>query len=325
VSHTSTSDQFQILAIDGGGFRGLFAAKCLAEWEAQTGRRTADCFDLICGTSTGGIIAMGIGLGIPAQKLVDFYLEDGRRIFPVWWPARTYAWFRRWLFPKLSATRLRKAVQQRLGRDAKFGDSLTRLLIPSYDLSVGKPYLFKTDHHPSYKYDWQRPMWEIALATSAAPTYFRYHVSSWKTAYIDGGVWANNPSQLGAIEATEILGHSPKVVRILNLGTGTPDQGNGLPPLLRRLGIAGWATAIPNVILNANALAVAGIAQRTFGENYVRVTPAVSNRALPLDRYAPDHLMALAIDQTRIHAGTANAFFSHSAPAYSKNRVGSAA
>ncbi|MGA3008507.1 MAG: CBASS cGAMP-activated phospholipase [Opitutaceae bacterium] len=310
----------QILAIDGGGFRGLFAAKCLAHWEETTGKRTADCFDLICGTSTGGILALGLGLGIPANELVNFYLEDGRAMFPTSPLARSTAWLRHWALPKLSRRPLRDALQCRLGRDALLGDSRTRLVIPSYDLSVQRPYLFKTDHHPDYKTDWKRPAWEVAMATSAAPTYYRYHASSWNTAYIDGGIWANNPSMVGAFEATEILGAAHKNIRILNLGTGIVRGGSGKPSFSRSLGIAGWAGSISELILDANALSVAGIAERIYRENYVRVAPAIDSAAVPLDRYAPQQLLSLAADRARFHAGAAETFFNHVVVPYSKSR-----
>lgn len=313
-------ERFQILAIDGGGYRGLFAAKCLAQWEANFGRPIADCFDLICGTSTGGILAVGLGLGITAAELVEFYLQDGTSIFPSTLTQRCFAWSRHWVLPKLSRDPLMAALKYRLGEQTKLGDSRTRLVVPSYDLSVRRPYLFKTDHHPDYRIDWQRPAWEIGMATSAAPTFYRYHASSWNTCYVDGGIWANNPTLVGALEAAEILRVSPSRIRILNVGTGAPRAGSGQPSFRHRLGILGWARPISELIMDANALAVAGIAERLYRENYVRVAPTVDGNDLPLDRYAPARLLALAEDRSRFFAGAAESFFTHEAPAYPKCR-----
>lgn len=313
---------FQILAIDGGGFRGLFAAQCLALWEKATGRRAADCFDLITGTSTGGILTLGLGLGLSASQLVDFYCEDGRKIFPTHAAARWYRACRRWLLPEFSQRQLQSALQQRLGTMSRLGDSRTRLVIPAYDLTVRRPYLFKTDHHPDYKYDWARPAWEIAMATTAAPTYFPFYTSSWKTVYVDGGVWANNPSYLGAFEATQVLGVPVEHLRILNLGTGIPRAGAGTVEFKNRLGIAGWAAGITDLVLDANALAVGGIMERIHRENYVRITPAVDAGRLPLDRYAPAQLLALAEERARFSAGAAESFFQHSARSYTKHQTG---
>lgn len=311
---------FQVLAIDGGGFRGLFAAKCIAAWERETGRRTADCFDLITGTSTGGIIALALALRIPADEIVSFYLEDGLSLFPTDPIARKFTSLRRWVWPKLSSRALRTAVQRRLSSSAKLGDCSTRVIIPAFELGVLKPYLFKTDHHSLYQTDWQRPAWEIAMSTSAAPTYYPFFETSWGAAFADGGLWANNPALIGFIEATKVLGHSPERVRILNLGTGCPRSGAGRPPVNRKLGIVGWAADVSEIILDANALATAGAVELLLGENFARIAPAVGSDCLPLDSYEPGKLVALAEDLARFHSAVAHGFYSHTAPAYTKKR-----
>jgi uncharacterized protein len=76
------SKRFRILSLDGGGIKGAFTAAVLAEWEKATGRVIVDHFDLFSGTSTGGIIALGLGLGIPAERMLQFYKEQGPKIFP---------------------------------------------------------------------------------------------------------------------------------------------------------------------------------------------------------------------------------------------------
>ena len=73
---------FHILSLDGGGLKGLFVASFLAHWERETGRSVAESFDLIVGTSTGGIIALALGIGMPANEIVSFYRDEARAIFP---------------------------------------------------------------------------------------------------------------------------------------------------------------------------------------------------------------------------------------------------
>lgn len=158
------------------------------------------------------------------------------------------------------------------------------------------------------------------MATSAAPTYFPAYASSWNSIYVDGGLWANNPAYLGLFEATHVLGATHERVRILNLGTGVPRAGAGTIPWKERLGIVGWAAGVTDLILDANALAVAGMTEHACGENFVRVAPDVGHEQLPLDHYSPRQLLALAEERARFAAGAADVFFQHDAPRYAKCR-----
>ena len=320
ASSRSVPAVFQTLAIDGGGFRGLVAAKALAIWEGETGRSTADCFDLLAGTSTGGIIALALGLRIPAKEIVEFYLDDGPKLFPKGRLARASCSIRHWLIPKLNTAALARAIRRRLSSEAKLGDCSTRVIIPAFELGVRKPYLFKTDHHARYQIDWQRPAWEVAMATSAAPTYYRYHSASWGGTFCDGGLWANNPAMVAFIEATKVLGHAPEDVRLLNLGTGSPKNGLGEPAVQKNLGIVGWAADISEIILDANAVATAGAIELLLGENFVRLAPAVSADRLPLDAYEPGKMVALAEDLARYHSSVVHEFYAHTAQPYIKQR-----
>lgn len=168
---------FRILSIDGGGIKGIFPAAVLANLEDRYlgGAPVTSCFDLIAGTSTGGIIALGLGAGLRAADILRFYLEDGREIFP---PAGFFKrlWRQRCLVMSLYdqqklERRLRKALGQRT-----LGESSVRLCIPAFDDS-GDIWVLKTPHHPDFAEDGQRDMVEVALATSAAPTYFRPYES----------------------------------------------------------------------------------------------------------------------------------------------------
>jgi hypothetical protein len=311
--------RFQVLALDGGGFRGLFQAQCLAHWEEHTGKRTADCFDMISGTSTGGILALALALGIPAREIVEFYRNDGKRIFPTNQISRWARSLKRLALPKLDSGALRAALIARFGKRL-LGDAQTRLLIPAFDLSVQRPFLFKTDHLAKYRFDWNRPAWEVAMATSSAPTYFRPYRSSWASIYIDGGVWANNPAHLAAIEAEVAVGAPRESIHILNLGNSTPCKGCGKLEFRYRLGIAGWAADVSELILDSAADAVAGEMRLTYGECFVRVAPAPMERQIALDLYQPDWILTLANEQARFHQSVAEVFFSHSAPPYAKCR-----
>ena len=211
---------FKILSIDGGGIKGIFPAGILAELEENCldGGHVGDYFDLITGTSTGGIIALGLGAGLAARSLLDLYLQEGRRVFPPRQRARS-----RWLFSRFFRNRydrsdldelLQQALASKTLRDSKY-----RLLIPATEAKHGDPCVFKTPHHPGYFLDGDKLMWEVAAATSAAPTYLKPVIQD---GYIllDGGIWANNPTLMGLVEALTCFTVPREQISILSIGCG---------------------------------------------------------------------------------------------------------
>jgi len=211
---------FRILCLDGGGIKGVFTAAVLKRIEELSKKRIADHFDLICGTSTGGILAIGLGLGLTSAELLEFYRQRGPLIFP-----GTSLVERKWgllrqvfVGPKFSHETLRAEIAGIL-KDRKFGESRCRLVIPSYDAVSGRIYIFKTAHAPRLVNDINVPALDVALATSAAPTYFASASAGQYGRFVDGGIWANCPAMVGLIEAASFLKIPMNDVSILNIGT----------------------------------------------------------------------------------------------------------
>ncbi len=221
----------RILALDGGGIKGAFAASFLQTIEENTGKKIADHFDLIAGTSTGGIIALGLGLGMSAKEITQFYVNDGPRIFAQPNPLDEHGWFARctsklgemWnsgmqiAAPKYDPAQLKKALE-RAFQSKRLGDSSTRLVIPAYHTDKEDVYVFKTKHHPRLQIDWKESAVNVALATAAAPAYFQAHPMPCGAPLIDGGIWANNPAGLAAVEARSVLGWKDDDLYIVRLG-----------------------------------------------------------------------------------------------------------
>lgn len=197
--------EFKVLSIDGGGIKGLYSARILQHFEEHFNCHISDYFDLICGTSTGGLIALGLSLKIPAAELVNFYEKSGPLIFPDRtknWFIRKYDTFRQALWRgKFNDDKLKAALETVFG-ERLIGESHNLLCIPSYTITEARPWIFKYDH-TNLTRDNKTPYVDVALATSAAPTYFpvaeigHYDYKQ----FIDGGVWANNPTLVGYIEA----------------------------------------------------------------------------------------------------------------------------
>ena len=221
----------RILALDGGGIKGAFAAAFLETIEENTGKRIADHFDLIAGTSTGGIIALGLGLGMSAKEIMQFYVNDGPRIFGQQNPLDDHGWLSRnaakigriWnsskqlATPKYEPLQLKKALE-RAFQSKRLGDSSVRLVIPAYHSDKEDVYVFKTRHHPRLQMDWKESAVNVALATAAAPTYFQAHPMPSGAPLMDGGIWANNPAGLAAVEARSVLGWRDDDLYIVRLG-----------------------------------------------------------------------------------------------------------
>lgn len=215
--------EFRILSIDGGGIRGIFPSGVLAELEARYlgGAAIGPYFDLIVGSSTGGIIAIGLGARLSAADILRLYRDDGRDIFPpsgspLEWLTRK----RRWLMRKYDRDRLEERLRTILGAKT-LGDSSSRLCIPSCDGTHGDIWVFKTPHHPDFRKDRDTSLVEVALATSAAPTYFR-PLEQGGYRLLDGGVWANNPIMVGLVEALSSFAVPRERIRILSIGCGAP-------------------------------------------------------------------------------------------------------
>lgn len=213
------SDRFQILSLDGGGLKGIFTASFLAAMEEITGTRIVDKFDLIAGTSTGGIIAIALGLGFSPKEILNFYKERGKEIFPAqtrW--SRTMVSVKWVVQRKYPAEPLRQALHDYFG-DRRLGHSTKRLIIPSYDSVRGDVHLYKTPHHKRLKTDYKELAMDVALSTTSAPTYLPAWTSETGVRLIDGGIWANNPSMVALAEALGYLNQSQGSIAMLSIGT----------------------------------------------------------------------------------------------------------
>jgi patatin-like phospholipase/acyl hydrolase len=243
----------RILSIDGGGIRGLIPAMVLAELERKTGRPICTLFDLIAGTSTGGILALALtkpdAAGTPAfsaARLVELYEREGETIFsPAWhrWPIIGFLYDL--FFVRYSARNVGRVLRQYFG-DTRLSEAITPLLVTAYDLEKRDPWLFKSEK-AKIRSDHDFPMHQAAYATSAAPTYFP-PLPLRQYALIDGGVYAQNPAMCAFVEAHTLYPDASDFI-IASLGTG---QTNKPIPYrkAKRWGLAGWARPILDVVFD---------------------------------------------------------------------------
>lgn len=267
---------YRILSIDGGGVRGLVPALVLAELEKRTGRRIADLFDLVAGTSAGAILALGLlcpgADGRPrwtAHELAEFQAAAGKQIFARsrWRMVSTVDGF---LAPKYNARTFERLLRERLG-DTTLRQALCEVLITSYDAHSREPYFFRSaDARAGTAAD--RPMWVVARASSSAPTYFppvqiRRDEGPGHRWLIDGGVYANNPAMCAYAHA---LQHLPGA-EIVMVSVGTGELSTDFATMrLRRGGALVWARPLFDIVQDGQ-------------EN---VTDHELGQLLPADRYS---------------------------------------
>lgn len=230
------NEKFKVLSIDGGGIRGIFPAVILAEIERELKEfgyekwQIYQNVNLIFGTSTGGILALALSLGIPASKIKDLYFENAAEIFG------NGKGFIRSLF---GSTHRRNSLEKLItdifqeshnGEIPLLKDCKVPVGVSVYDLFKGRPSVLKSMYHSRFKRDPNLPLFKAALSTSSAPTYFDPYSSdnyldldgnSVAFKYkVDGGVWANNPSLIALIEAQKAFKRNLEDINLISIGTG---------------------------------------------------------------------------------------------------------
>jgi hypothetical protein len=275
---------YHVLALSGGGYRGLYTATVLAELETALGRPIASHFDLICGTSAGGILALGLAAEIPAQELKALFENQGGRIFGSRSLARRLFGF--WLKAKHDPAGLRDVLTERF-QNATIGDLKHRVLVPAVNYSTGRGQFFKTPHHPSFETDHRMKIVDVALATAAAPVYFPLARND-RGVFADGGLVGNAPGLFGLHEVRTFLAPDQEVqIRVLAIGTMTIGATvRGAASLDRGFGM--WRGGLFDLVISAQESSVDYMLRQSLGNNYFQIddmaTPDQSKDVKALDQ-----------------------------------------
>lgn len=291
----------RILSIDGGGIRGLIPALLISELENRTGKKCAEMFDMIAGTSTGGILALAFSVeenGKPkytAKDLAAIYETRGRDIFK-----RSY-----WkglssvggvADEKYGADGLEKVLSEYLG-DRKLKDGICDTLVTSYDIENREPFFFKS-WNDNVK---DVPMCLAGRATSAAPTFFEpinANIHGVVRTFIDGGVYVNNPAVSAYAEARRVYGKDEELF-VLSLGTGE---------LIRPIpyedakdwGAAQWAIPLLNCMFDGSCDAVNYQMWQLLGDNFVRLQTSLTIASDDMDNASAGNIHCLKEEVNKI-------------------------
>jgi patatin-like phospholipase/acyl hydrolase len=279
----------RVLAIDGGGIRGLIPALVLAELERRSGRRVFEMFDLIAGTSTGGILACALCApnALPADEVAAIYEEEGPAIFDrsVWQRIRSAEGL---LDEKYDAGALDRALERFLA-DKRLADTVPELIVPAYDMSEPGPFFFKTRNARERRLE-DFPLTVVARATAAAPTYFE-PLPVGERALIDGGVFAVNPAMSAFAEVLRF--HPSADVALLSLGTGQCTRSRRFADV-DDWGLVEWARPILDVVFHGISDAVDYQLRQVLGdERYWRLQVELTRASDDLDDASPENLAEL--------------------------------
>lgn len=283
----------RILSIDGGGILGTFPAAVLAELEQHLDHPIGGYFDLIAGTSTGGIIAIGLAMGVKASELLRLYEMKGPAIFgqdhgaAINFVMRNVRCLRQGYQRKYSSDALKAALIDVLG-ERRIGDAKTRLLVPAWSPVAKTVYIYKTAHNERLRTDYKALAVDAALATAAAPTYFREHLSYGDVGLVDGGIWANNPIALAVAEAIGILGWPAASLHILSLGC--LEVVYSVP---KGAGIGTLGTKAINLFMDGQSHGAMGMAKILTGDLHKRKAIYRIDHHVPADKYRMDDVRGI--------------------------------
>lgn len=274
---------YHVLALSGGGYRGLYTATVLAELEKALGRPIASHFDLICGTSVGGILALGLADEIPANQLQALFEENGDRIFGCRSLLRRLVGF--WFTAKHSSEGLKNVLTERFG-EKTVGELKHRVLIPTVNYSTGRGQFFKTPHHLSFELDHHMRLVDVALATSAAPVYLPLSRNQ-RGVFADGGLVGNAPGLFGLHEVRTFLTSDQNArIRVLLIGTMTIGATVRGSASLDR-GFGKWRGGLFDLVISAQESSVDYMLRQSLGANYYQIddkaTPDQSRDVKSLD------------------------------------------
>lgn len=312
VEEDEENRPIRVLSLDGGGIRGVGVAEILSVIEARikaaTGKYLFEFFDLVVGTSTGGIIAAAIGMGLGGSELVDIYKEDASDIFKKRWFGGLYG-------AKYESKGLKKVIKKRIG-DKKMKDAKTRIAVTAYDDKARRTHLLTNETTQGGSIDHERtalPSGELDVtkavrATSAAPSFFKGKKISdgdflgtsdkgKSRKFVDGGVSANNPSKMANAYAKRLLkqgafgDNRKRKIQIVSIGTG---EANALV-LERDAGMFGFGSPgnLPGYFMDAAGAEVHATMkeEKTEGKNYFRLQFQVDKAEL--DDTSPEYIKML--------------------------------
>lgn len=271
----SRPSAFRILALSGGGYLGLYTAVVLAQLEQELGEPLGRRFDLIAGTSVGGLLAMALAFEVPMVAIVDLFQRRGEDVFsdrrlPSGAMTRLIDLSRSVMGPKYNGTALRSELQGLFG-ERTLGQAAHAVVIPAVDVTRSMTKVFKTPHVDASRGDERCKVVDVTMATSAAPAYFP-SVPIGGRLYADGGLFAVAPDQVAMHEAEHFMAVAAEQVRMVSIGTATANY-QPAEKVDAQAGAVGWLNdgRLILTLISVQQQHVQAIMEDRLGERYLRL------------------------------------------------------
>lgn len=266
---------FRMLSLAGGGYLGLYTACVLASLEERVGEPLARRFDLVAGTSVGGILALALAYELPMSSIRQLFLDHGTEIFseralPSSAVSKLLDLTRSVLGPKYKSTALRSALAEHLGK-LTLGDAKHHVVVPAVNISHSETKIFKTPHAEGSRGDEKALAVDVAMATSAAPAYFPA-VKIDGDLYADGGLFAVAPDQVAMHEAEHFMGVDTARMRMLSIGTATSNY-RPAEKIAHDDGAIGWLSEgrLILTLISVQQQHVQAMMEDRLGDRYLRL------------------------------------------------------
>ncbi|WP_408067132.1 patatin-like phospholipase family protein [Wolbachia pipientis] len=280
-----------ILSVDGGGIRGIIPAVILAEIEKRARRTIAEIFDLMAGTSTGGIVVAGLckkdQQGNPqysASDLVELYQEYGSYIFKSSFLRRSiFSWLNCTQYPHKNI----ESILEKYFGDDTLQNTLNNVLLTSYDIQNNCPFFFKSWKGGNIK------LKDALRAATAAPTYFipkHLKINQINRVLVDGGVFANNPAACAYASGKRLFPNDDIV--LLSIGTGRTDRSIEYANS-KRFGKIGWIKPLLNVMFASGLDCVNYQMNQVIGNRYVRIQSQLKLASADMDNITSKNIKSL--------------------------------
>jgi len=308
---------FRVLTLDGGGMRGLYTASLLLTLAQRFNPKFKNVkpdigksFDLICGTSTGAILACALTAGISIDEICNLYIKKGQEIFPDPVPSKEFPkiWLLKYLKkPSAKENKLKEAISdcfKEITLKQLYDTRGIRLCIPTVNASTHRAWVFKTGHNPGKNRDDNYKLVDVCMASSAAPIYLPINEqnnpdnSSQKQYFVDGGLWANNPILVGLIEAIAITDENKQPIELISIGTHDKPTGDPYAIANNRWGLISWKAGIKitEMSLSAQAFGYSNMAKFLAQSINKRGQNAISIR-LESSEKTPEQYSSIGLDR----------------------------